>query len=297
MAATLVTSDVLGQTPDQPPAQAPTPEACFSAAEKAQPLMKQRKLATARRFLQVCASDECPRAVRSDCKGWLDDVTTAQPTVVFVAREERPDGASVAIDDVRVSADGSALGASRLDGTAVALDPGMHTLTFEHAGFDPVEQRVDVREGERDRQVDVVFRPAAGRPGAVHDGAIGPAQRHDGEAPRPVAWAPVPALAYGLGAGAVVALGLGVTLEAVGLSDRAHLESTCKMDRSCDPSAVNAARTRVAIGDVALGAGALLLAGAAYVYFTRAPERTSSALRLRIGPIAGGATAGIEGSL
>jgi hypothetical protein len=174
----------------------------------------------------------------------------------------------------------------------------MHTLTFEHAGFDPVEQRVDVREGERDRQVDVVFRPAAGRQGS-REGAGATARGGDSSPPEPLAASssPTPTLAYALGGVGVVALGLGVTLEAIGLSDRSHLENSCKSDRSCDPSAVSAARTRVAVGDIALGAGALLFAGAVYVYVTRPATPASSALRLRLGPVAGGALAGIEGTL
>src|SRR5579863_5267671 len=131
-------------------------EACFSAAEQAQPLMKQRKLRAARRHLEVCARESCPRAARTDCRTWLADVTRAVPTVVFVAREERASGESRAVDDVRVSVDGEVLVAAHLELGAVSLDPGVHTLTFVHPGFDPVEQRIDVREGERDRQVDVV---------------------------------------------------------------------------------------------------------------------------------------------
>ncbi|MGH7293660.1 MAG: hypothetical protein ACRELB_01945 [Polyangiaceae bacterium] len=285
---------VRAQGPEPQPS--PTVEACFSAAEKAQPLMKQRKLSAARRYLQVCAHDDCPRAARSDCKAWLEDVTTAQPTVVFVAREERPDGASIAVEDVRVSADGAVLVPARLGAAAVPIDPGMHTLTFEHAGFDPVEQRIDVREGERDRQVDVVFRPP-GHAGAPHEAGQVHGQGGELPAPEPAGSSGIPGLAVALGGGAIVALGLGATMEAIGLSDRSRLEGTCKVDRSCDPSAVSTARTRVAVGDVALGAGALLLAGAVYVYLSRPAAQATSAVRLRIGPVAGGVVAGIEGAL
>src|ERR1700722_16288333 len=111
-------------------------EACFSAAEQAQPLMKQRKLRAAQRHLEVCARESCPKAARTDCRSWLADVTRAQPTVLFVAREELPTGASRAVDDVRVSVDGELLVQARLEPSAIVLDPGVHVLTFEHAGFD-----------------------------------------------------------------------------------------------------------------------------------------------------------------
>lgn len=273
---------------------APTVEACFSAAEQAQPLMKQRKLRAARRQLEVCAREECPRAARTDCRTWLADVTRRQPTVVFVAREERANGESIAIEDVRVSADGETVVPSRLDG-AVALDPGVHTLTFEHAGFEPVEQRIDVREGERDRQVDVVFRASpsgAVVPTPAPRAPIDRAEPPPAEAPSA---RPVPALAYGLGALAIVAFGVGATMEVIGLSDRSQLEGSCQPTRTCNPSDVSSARTHVAIGDVGIGAGALLLAGAAYVYFTRDPSPSANAVRLRLGPLLGGAALGIEG--
>lgn len=273
---------------------APTVEACFSSAEQAQPLMKQRKLRAARRQLEVCAHEECPRAARNDCRNWLADVTRQLPTVVFVAREERANGESIAIEDVRVSADGEVVVPSHLDG-AVAVDPGVHTLTFEHAGFAPVEQRIDAREGERDRQVDVVFR--ASPSGAV---VSTPTRRApiDRDQPPPdgtPATRPVPALAYGLGALAIVAFGVGATMEVIGLSDRSQLEGSCQPTRTCNRSDVSSARTHVAIGDVGIGAGVLLLAGAAYVYFTRDPAPSASAVRLRLGPLLGGVALGVEG--
>jgi hypothetical protein len=83
-------------------------------------------------------------------------------------------------------------------------------------------------------------------------------------------------------------------LEASGLGDRAHLENTCKPTRSCDPAEVDSAHIRVLAGDLALGAGALLLGGAALVYFMRGPA-PSSGVHLRAVPVAGGAAAGLEG--
>jgi hypothetical protein len=104
---------------------------------------------------------------------------------------------------------------------------------------------------------------------------------------------------YALGGVGVVALGVGVTMEVIGLSDRQHLASTCGGNRSCPQSDVDAARNRVLAGDVALGLSALLFAGAAYLYFTRgtAPAQAGHAVRMRIGPVSTGIGAGIEGTL
>ena len=275
----------------------PDVEACFAAAEKAQPLMKQRKLRAAQHALEVCARESCPRAARTDCRTWLADVTRAEPTVVFVAREERPNGESRAVDDVRVSVDGEVLVPARLEVSGVSLDPGVHTLTFVHAGFDAVEQRIDVREGERDREVDVVFRasaPLAGTPPAPPVPVLPPDRPVPPEAPTS---RPVPVAVYGLAGAAVVTLGIGVVMEGLGLSDRSHLVDTCQPTRSCAPSDVDSARNRVMAGDIALGVSALLFAGTAYVYFTRDTQPASGSLRLRLGPSAKGVFAGLEGSL
>jgi hypothetical protein len=312
-------------------------EACFSAAEAAQPLMREHKLRAAHRQLSVCARDVCPKLARVDCRRWLDDVTRALPKLVFVAREEAPGGETRAVSDVRVSADGEAL-VDRADGAPVPIDPGVHVLRFEHAGFEPVEQRVEVAEGQPRREVNVVFR-AAGAAGAdAGDGDAAsappaappaaapapspPAARPSGAAPAsvpgPASIEPSPDTAettrsplvpIALTAAAGVAVGVGVYLEASGLSDRAHLENTCKPTRTCAQSDVDAARSRVMAGDIVLGAGALLFAGAAYVYFTRgtapsaagsASPSSSSSSRwgLRLGRVAGSAWgAALEGSL
>jgi len=280
---------------------APDSEACFSAAEQAQPLMKQRRLRAAQRHLEVCAHESCPKAARTDCRAWLADVTRAQPTVLFVAREELTTGASRAVDDVRVSMDGELLVQARLEPSAIVLDPGVHVLTFEHAGFDRVEQRIDVREGERNREIDVVFRSmaAGARAPAVLPPPAAPPYPPIAPAPEVLTSRPVPATVYAFVGVAVVALGVGVVMESLGLSDRAHLVDTCKPTRSCDPSDVDAARSRVLAGDIALGVSALLFAGSAYFYFTREtqPMASARAIRFRLGPLAAGVFAGVEGTL
>jgi hypothetical protein len=260
-------------------------ERCFSSAEAAQPLMRERQLLAAQQLLRECAREECPKAARADCRTWLDRVTRAIPTVVLVAREERPGAAWRTLEDVGVVVDGRPL-TSRLDGTAVPLDPGHHELRFEHAGFDPVVQHFDLHEGER-REIEAVFRQAVKVPVPPMEPPVAPAR------------GAVPALAWGLAGTSVLALGAGITMEVIGLSDRSGLVSSCQPTRSCEPSAVSGARTKVAAGDVLLGAGGVLLVGAAYVYFTRdpGPGSTSGSLRLRIGAVAGAKGLALEGPL
>jgi hypothetical protein len=289
-------------------------EACFDAAERAQPLMKERKLRAAQRELQACVRDACPRAARSDCRRWLDEVSRALPTILVRARTVDAEGGDAALDDVRVSVDGEAA-APRAGDDVLPVDPGAHTLRFEHDGFPPVERRLELREGEARRVVDVVFRaPDAEAPSpaavAADQGSAAatpsetplrsdapPKSEHAASMDRPV-----PGLVWGLLGGGAIALGAGAYFEVTGLSSRSNLVETCRPTRSCAQSDVDAARNQVLTGDILVGAGALLLAGAAYVYFTRGPASGqgsghASGWRVLVAPLAGGAAAALEGSL
>src|SRR5260221_6239099 len=66
-------------------------EGCFAAAERAQPLMRQRRFREARADLETCARDVCPRVARTDCRSWLADVAEQQPSIVIAAHDVRGD--------------------------------------------------------------------------------------------------------------------------------------------------------------------------------------------------------------
>jgi hypothetical protein len=251
-------------------------EACFEAAEAAQPLMRQNKLRAAQVQLAVCVRDTCPKVVRSDCTAWMDSVSDALPTVRAAAFERRG-GASFRLDDVRVLVDGEPLVTDHLGARVASVDPGVHVFRFERAGYAPIEERVDIPRGAKDRPVSATFdardvAPTRARP--------------------PVSTATV--LLAGAG---VLALGGGIYFEASGLADRSHLESTCKATRTCAQSDVDAARRSVLTGDLLLGASVILLGGATVLYLTRGSAKSTGALRLEIRPLMGGLAAGVEGSL
>lgn len=108
------------------PAVAPqdTADACFSAAERAQPLLRQKKLREARALLDVCARDACPRVARSDCREWLAEATDAQPSIVIAAHEVRGGGSARDVRGVRAIID-DALIVDRVDTTPIVIDPGV----------------------------------------------------------------------------------------------------------------------------------------------------------------------------
>jgi hypothetical protein len=246
-------------------------EACLSAAERAQPLMREKRLREARAELEMCARDVCPRIARTDCRGWLADVVAKQPSIVIAAHEVR--GTEVNdVHGVRAIIDG-AIAADNVDSARVVVDPGPHRLHLERAGAEPLEQEIDVREGDKDRVVHVYWRTPA---------AVLPRQ------PIPTALV-VAAIAGG------AAVGAGTYLEVAGLVRRGELGS-CQPSRTCSQSQVDEARNLTRAGDVTIVAGLLVLACSAYLYFTRpagSPPAHTDHLTWTVGPAPGGVAAGV----
>jgi len=61
---------------------------------------------------------------------------------------------------VRVWLDGRLLG-DRLETRSIPIDPGEHVFRFEMTGADPVEQKLVIRQGQKNRNVDVAFKSNA----------------------------------------------------------------------------------------------------------------------------------------
>jgi hypothetical protein len=257
-------------------------DACFGAAERAQPLLRQKKLREARAVLEICARDGCPRVARSDCREWLAEAADAQPSIVIAGHEVRGAGTEHDLRDVRGlrAVIDDTLFVDRVDSTPIVIDPGRHRLRLERAGADAIVQDIDVREGEKARVVDVYWHVA---------GTVSPTR-------------PVPAGVYVTGAIGIAATVVGASFEIAGLSQRDSLDSTCKPTATCSQGQVDSARAQLRVGDVALGGGVLFLLGTAVLYFTRpaavatdAPAQSHSSAW--IGTTPGGLMAGAQGTL
>jgi hypothetical protein len=223
-------------------------DACASAAENAQHQRKAAHLRDARASLVVCAQSECPRVVREDCSKWLAEVDEAVPTIVMRAR----DSLGHDLTAVRVRLDGAPL-VDRLDGKAVAIDPGEHTLRFESSDHVGVEQRIVVVEGQHERLVDVVF-PAAGAIAAPPASAP-PVERTSHRPPA----------SFVVGGFGVLSLGAFATFDALGWSSLHRLQSTC--GAQCSPEQTDAGRRDVVVAATALGVGVAALGVAAWLFF------------------------------
>jgi hypothetical protein len=245
----------------------PTRKECIQASEDAQLLRIKAQLVSARAKLVECSSDACPKVVRKDCSGWLDEVDRALPTVVLGARDSRGKD----LTDVHVTLDGAAL-VDRLDGKAVAIDPGAHTLRFETAGEPAHEEKIVVREGEKNRIVSVVIGKAAPGPSqpvpvVVTVGPTPPAQ--EGRAPSVATW-----IVGGVGLATLAAAGI---IGTASLVQRQNLFDSCGSTGSCQQSDVDQVYLMydLAYGGAAVG-GALVLTGVVLFFATRPGARRTT---------------------
>jgi hypothetical protein len=266
----------------------PTKQQCVAANEGAQDLRTAGKLHEARSSLATCLSTSCPRPVREDCAQRLADIEAAMPTVVFVVK----DSASNDLSNVEVAMDGQPL-LDKLDGSAVAIDPGEHRFAFEADGFRHIETTVVLHEGDKKRRVMVFLDsnsltppPATPAPAPAPPPARPlPAQANDGKTQRTIAY-----VLGGVGAASLV-VGSIFGLAAKFTYDHACPSGTCTDQGHQDQQTAYGQAT---LSDVAFVAGGVLLGAGAVVYLT-APGKP---VVVGIGPtmVQHGAGIGVRGS-
>jgi hypothetical protein len=247
--------------PLAPPVSETRPEdevaACVKAAEDAQTQRSAHKLLAARMRFLACAQTTCPAVVRNDCAVWLSDVERLIPTVVVSAKD--PSGAELI--DVRVLVDGEPL-ASRLDGLAQPVDPGIRLFRFEREGVAPVEREVVIREGERGRRLSIVLASPEVAP---------PRPEKPKPEPRRAPYPPVAAYVFG-GIG-VAALGSFAYFGIKGRGNADELAEGCGKDKSCTEEQVSPVRTQLLVADVSLGISIVAIGTAVYMLIANAPPK------------------------
>jgi hypothetical protein len=228
--------------------------ACVKAAEDAQSQRSAHQLRAARQQFLACAQESCPLVVRNDCAGWLSEVDKQMPSIVVQARDTR----GVEVSDVRVLADGDVL-AERLDGLAIAVDPGEHLFQFEGAGVPALQQRILIREGEKNRALPITLAAVPPPPDV----------RARGQHPSPLFYV-FSGLAIGSAAGFTY-FGL------KGMADADELgRAPCGMHKTCPDSEVAPIRRELLVADVSLGIGLVSLGAAAYLFFSERKAPPSS---------------------
>jgi hypothetical protein len=237
---------------------------CFEAAEQGQALRQAHQLVEARDQLRQCVAPACPATMQSDCASWLGEVERAIPTVVLSAK----DVAGEDVLDVSVLVDGRPL-ASRLDGTALPVNPGAHTFAFRWPDGSSVERQLLVAEGQKAIVVAARLAPPASPPASAPAPPqsalplLTPSAAESTPAPsRP--WRTVGWITGGIG---LAGLALGAAFAAVTVSDRNA--ARCNAAGACaNYDSVNAAKSAAPIAGAGLiGGGALVAAGAALLVF------------------------------
>ncbi len=251
---------------------------CVSAYEGAQTSQKQGKYVAALDQAKFCAQSGCGILV-NECLKLYEDLMRDVPTFVFSAQ----DGDGKELVDVNVTVDGQ-LVFSKLEGTALPLDPGAHVIRFEAAGLPPAEVNHVARVGDRHRLVSAILgeKKKAEEPAP---GVLPPA------APRQQQEQGVPVASWVLGGVGVLSLGAFTYLRVSGISDYNNLNSECSP--YCDPSEVDDIKMKFTASYVALGIAGGALAGAAVIYFASRGDNKEEAVQASVMPLPGGGAARI----
>jgi hypothetical protein len=279
----------LAQEGPAPRASRPAAE-CAHAYEAGQELRSSGQLISARNTLQSCAQESCPGFIRTDCATWLVEIQNELPTVVVAAHSQ---GRAVA--QVHIIVDGREL-SSGLDGQALELDPGQYDFEFQAAGMQPLEQRLIIARGERNRLIQIDLEPLmneleSSRPLEQPEQVPREREQVPHEREQLPTRVPRSLVVPGVFAGAGVAGLAGfVGFGAWGHSSESRLKKTCSPN--CGADSVSAVRTKYLVADVSLGMGIASLVLGTYFFFDQssAPRAHVRSPRLAISPRHGGGT-------
>jgi hypothetical protein len=249
-------------------------EKCASASEHAQELRRAGRLVQAHGQLAVCSRAACPAVVKRDCARWIGEVETSLPTIVVTAR----DAQGRDLVDVRVFVDDSLL-TEHLDGKAMTIDPGPHTLRYEVDGEKPISNDVVIQEGEKARVLPVRFGMSPAPDATTSPGT--PAHPAGG-------W---PVGAYILGGTGVAALAVFTLLAVAG----ENTYDQCAQSHACSPSQKDSLGLERGIAWTAFGVGVACLGVATWLVLTHsgrgAAPASSVDVAVGLSPVVGGETA------
>jgi hypothetical protein len=285
-----------------------TKEQCISADSSAQDQRRAGKFAAARESLRQCSDPACPGIVRDDCTQLLDELSKAQPTIIFDIK----DGAGRDLADVTATLDGQPV-AHALDGSAMRVDPGAHTWVFTEAGQEPVTQTFIIKEGEKERRERIVIgkpppapAPApAPTPAGAAPSAAASAQASSPPPPPPPAGMGTQKLAsLVVGGVGVVGVGLGSVFGLMTFSAASQQKSNCASTSSCSnygmaSSAHSGGETDATLSTVSFIAGGALLASGLILFLTAPHTREQApapALAVTPGVAPGGGGMWVSGA-
>jgi hypothetical protein len=226
--------------------------ACLEAHASGQELRLASHWVAAAKKFRECSAASCPGPVTIDCTRWYEELRASTPSILVVVT--KPDGAETV--DVGLRIDGVRVG-DRLPATSIELDPGEHIVHVDRAPWSPLEQRVVVREKERDRRVAFHFAP-------LSTPAPAPAVRST-----PFGW-----IMVGLGGAAAAA---GITFGVLGkLREDELAASPCGHDGTCSHHDVDVVRQRYWVAGIAGSVGVVAIGVGLWYLISHAPLPASA---------------------
>jgi hypothetical protein len=258
----------------------PTTADCLAASDASLKLGNEHKLRADRSQLLVCAAASCPADIRKECVSRVAEVNAQIPTIIFAAR----DAMGADLSAVKVTMDGEVV-AERLEGSAISIDPGDHTFTFETAAQSPVTKKFLIQQAQKDRREAITFGTAASgaAPPTPQPGAS-PASTPAAEPSHGMGTQKILALVAG-GVG-VIGLGVGTAFGVIAMSQKSTAQSACP--NQCATSAgVNdwsTAESSGTISTVGFIVGGVGIAGAAVLWFTAPSSSGGGSTQVGLGP-------------
>jgi hypothetical protein len=275
--ATAVLASACALTASATTARADDKSDCAAAYTAGQAQRDSGEFTRARESLALCARPVCKEWMVAECARWLDDVERRQPTVVLFA-----DGAhGELVDIVRVDLDEGKPFAKELDGRALALDPGRHTLAFVARDGTTVSVTKVIAEGQKAVAIKATFETTAvaATPAAVDASAsVEPTSRP---------WRTAGWIMGGVG---VAGLSVGGIFGLVALNKKSS--SHCDASNVCDAGTSSGIKSAALLSDVGFVAGSVLLAGGAAILLF-GPGKRDARTGLNVSPVVAASGGGV----
>ncbi len=268
---------------------------CSASHASGQREVKAGRLRLASELFTTCGSDEsCPDQIRTECTEFLESVRQTIPTVILSVIDD----AGNDVSNVRVFSTDELL-TEQLDGRAIELDPGKHRLRFVLPWGDVLSSDVLIREGEKNRLVEVRLPKKGGAPADEAEPATEPSTPS-----KPAEAGSTPVAAYVATGLAVVGFGTFAGFAIAGNSQKNELEACAPSCSGGDRGRYDDMKRSYLIADVGLGVGAVSTVVAAVLFVTsgqtssegeRAAKRREPRAGVKIGARSGGATIALTG--
>lgn len=236
-------------------------KACIASHASAQREVKAGHLKQASQLYTACGSDaSCPEQLRAECAELLEKLRGTVPSVIFSVI----DGKGADQTSVKVYAEDN-LVTDGLDGRPIELDPGKYHFRFVLPDNSVLTSDVLVREGDKNRVVEV--KAAQEAQPTVDTPLRAPAAAPVQAPPKPVERS-TPVAAYVATGVAVIGLGTFGVFASMGSSDKKKLDECAPSCPDSEHDRRDSLKTKYLVADIGLGVGAASAIVAGILFLT-----------------------------